>query len=177
VSFTAAGQAAADALRAAAPQDSPRNRCEVTSVLFDWVFDGPVNRITQGKDEIILEYGRGMRRTVHMNIGSHAPGATRSRAGHSIGHWEGDTLVVDTIALAAGILSGTVPHSDRLHVVERFRLDPQTLALRRDYSAEDPVYFTDRYAGSDTVLLADAAFAADRCEELTYRNYSREAQN
>ena len=35
--------------------------------------------------------------------------------------------------------------------------------------------FTDQYAGSDIVMPADAPYAEDRCEELTYRNYSLEA--
>lgn len=176
VTFTAAGQTASDALRVVSPEDSPRARCEITSILFDWVFDGPINRITQNADAITLEYGRGLTRTVHMNLTSHPENVTPSRAGHSIGRWEGDTLVVDTSAFAPGVLAGTVPHSDRLHVVERFTLDPQAPALRREYVAEDPVYFTDRYVGADTVLPADAPFAEDRCEELTYRNYSLEAQ-
>jgi hypothetical protein len=175
VTFTAAGQAASDELRAKPPEDSPRARCEITSILFDWVFDGPINRITKGTDAITIEYGRGLTRTIHMNVTSHPANIAPSRAGHSIGRWDGDTLVVDTVGFLPGILAGTVPHSERLHVVERFTLDPATLALERDYVAEDPVNFTDQYTGSDIVLPADAPYAEDRCEELTYRNYSLEA--
>ena len=176
VTFTAAGQAAADAFRNAKPEDSPRARCEVTSVLMDWVFDGPINRISRGEDEITLEYGRGLTRTIHLGMASHPVGSAPSRAGHSIGHWDGDTLVVDTASFSPGVLAGTVPHSDQLHIVERFTLDPATLALRRDYVAEDPLYFTDRYTAADTVLPADVPFAEDRCEDLTYRNYSQDAR-
>jgi hypothetical protein len=172
VTFTAAGQAAADVLRAAPPEDSPRARCEITSILFDWVFDGPINRITKSDAAITLEYGRGLLRTVHMNVASHPPNVAPTRAGHSIGRWDGDTLVVDTIGFSPGIIAATVAHSDRLHVVERFTLDPATMALKREYTAEDPVNFTDQYAGTDIVMPADAPFAEDRCEELTYRNYS-----
>jgi hypothetical protein len=175
VTFTAAGQAAADALRAVPPQDNPRSRCEITSILFDWVFDGPINRITQKEDEITIEYGRGLVRTIYMDMTTHPTNITPSRAGHSIGHWEDDTLVVDTVGFAPGSLAGTVAHTDQLHVVERFTLDPETFALKRDYVAEDPTYFTDQYAGSDIVKPADAPFAEDRCEDLTYRNYSEEA--
>ena len=109
-----------------------------------------------------------------MNLATHPASMKPSRAGHSIGRWDGDTLVVDTVGFASGSLAGTVPHGDKLHVVERFTLDPKTLALKRDYEAEDPVNFTDKYAGSDTVLPADAPYAADTCKELTYRNYSQE---
>jgi len=175
VTYTPAGQAASDALRAKPPEDSPRARCEITSVLFDWVFDGPINRITKADGAITVDYGRGLTRTIHMNMASHPASVAPSRAGHSIGRWDGDTLVVDTIGFTPGIVAGTVPHSERLHVVERFTLDPATAALKRDYTAEDPVNFTDQYAGSDIVFPADAPYAEDRCEELTYRNYSLEA--
>jgi len=48
-----------------AREDNPRFRCETTSIIFDWTFDGPVNRITQNKDSILLEYGQfGLKRTI-----------------------------------------------------------------------------------------------------------------
>src|SRR5690606_30432785 len=110
-----------------------------------------------------------------MNVTSHPDGLVPSRAGHSIGRWEGDTLVVDTAGFSPGILAGFVPHSEELRIVERFTLDTEKMALRREYVAEDPRYFADRYVGGDTVLPADAPFAEDPCEELTYRNYAEEA--
>lgn len=50
----------------------------------------------------------------------HPEGVFPQRNGHSIGHWEGSTLVVDTTGIKA-ITFGAVPHSDRMHVVERIR--------------------------------------------------------
>ena len=43
--------------------------------------------------------------------------------GHSIGHWEGDTLVVDTVGFndKSWLMSGRDPHTEELHVVERIR--------------------------------------------------------
>lgn len=176
VTLTDAGQEAADALRDAPPQANPRMRCEITSILFDWVFDGPINRITQNEDEIVIEYGRGLTRTVHMDMDAHPRDVEPSRAGHSIGRWEDDTLVVDTVGFLPGLIAGRVPHSGELHVVERFTLDAETMALKRDYVAEDPLYFEEPYVGSDTVKPADAPFAVDPCEELTYRNYSEHSE-
>ena len=176
VTLTAAGQAASDVLKGIAPQDNTRARCEITSILFDWVFDGPINRIAQTKDTITMEYSRGLMRVVHMNVDKHPASITPSRAGHSIGRWDGETLVVDTVGFAPGSLAGTVPSSDKLHVVERFTLDTKTLALKRDYVADDSVYFTDEYKGSDVVMPADAPYAADRCQDLTYKDYSKDPQ-
>jgi len=172
VTYTEAGQAAADAVRAIPASENTRARCEITSILFDWVFDGPINRITQRGDTITFEYGRDLVRTVHMGMDAHPADIEPSRAGHSIGRWDGDTLVVDTVGFEPGIIAGNVAHTDQLHVVERFTLDPETLSLQRDYVAEDPLYFTDQYVGSDIVKPADAAFAVDTCKELTYVDYS-----
>jgi hypothetical protein len=168
VTLTEAGQAASDALRDLPPERNPRLSCQITSVLFDWVFDGTINRITQSDDVITMEYGRGLTRTVHMDAQAHPSRIAPSRAGHSIGRWDGDTLVVDTVAFEPGSLAGTVAHSAELHVVERFMLDPETLALRREYVANDPLYFVNEYVSGDTVLPADAPFAVDACKELAY---------
>jgi hypothetical protein len=168
VTLTEAGRAAEESLRNAPPSENPRLSCGITSILFDWVFDGPVNRITQTPAVITLEYGHGLTRHIYMNLDEHPAAITPSRAGHSIGRWEGDTLVVHTVGFLPGSLAGTVPHSGELVIVERFTLDPESFALHRDYVAEDPVYFTGQYVSSDTVLPADAPFAVDDCKELAF---------
>ena len=172
--LTDAGQKAAASF---ARDDNPRFRCETTSIIFDWTFDGPVNRITQNRDTIVLQYGQlGLRRTINMNQKQHPANIKPSRAGHSIGRWEGDVLVVDTIGFLPGVLNAPVRHSDKLHVVERFSLDPKTMALTREYVAEDPVYLKGRYTGSDIIHVADAPYAPGRCAELGTVNYSKEGQ-
>ena len=170
--LTDAGEkAAADFKR----EDNPRFHCESTSILFDWTFDGPVDRITQNKDTVVMEYGQfGLKRTVYMNLKQHPGGVKPSRAGNSIGHWEGDTLVVDTIGFAPGFLNTPVRNSDKLHVVERFTLDPAKWSLTRSYTAEDPVYLKGKYSGSDTVIIADAPYNPGKCRELNFIDYSKE---
>jgi hypothetical protein len=166
VKLTAAGQAAADAMRKRPTSQNPRLSCQPTSILFDWVFDGAIGRITQSATAIKMEYGVGLTRTVHLNMTTHPANIKPSRAGHSIGRWEGDTLVVDTIGFAPGSLAGNLPHSDKLHVVERFTLNPTTLELTRAIVADDPLYFEDKYVDSDSVLPADAPFKVEACKEL-----------
>jgi hypothetical protein len=168
VTLTPRGQAEADAFRMWSPEDNPRLRCRPTSIILDWVFDGPVNRIAQQKDRIIIDYGLySFERVIHMDTDEHPANLVPSYAGHSIGRWDGDTLVVDTIGFEPGVLVAPIRHSDRLHVVERFTLDPQTVVLHRSYVAEDPVYFVGQYAGSDTVLVADVPYEPRPCKELT----------
>ena len=159
------------------PDDNPRFKCETTSILFDWTFDTPVNRITQNKDTIVIQYGQmDLKRTIHMNMKEHPKNIRPSRAGHSIGRWEGDTLVVDTVGFLPGVLTAPVRHSNQLHVVERFTLDPKTMRLTRQYEAEDAVYLKGKYTGQDVIQPADAPFTEDNCKEQGFIDYSKQAQ-
>jgi hypothetical protein len=176
VALTPAGQQAADAFETYNPQHNPRMRCETTSIIFDWTYDGAVNRITQTADTVTLEYGQlGFTRTIHLNMREHPARIEPSRAGHSIGRWENDVLVVDTVGFAPGVLSPPVLHTERLHVVERFSLDPAGPTLVRSYVAEDPLYFAGTYSGSDMLAVADVPYSPDECSDRTFVDYSREA--
>jgi hypothetical protein len=157
-------------------EDNPRFRCETTSILFDWTFDGPVNRIEQRDDAIVLRYGQmGLVRTIHLNAAERPTNVVPSRAGYSVGRWENDVLIVETTAFLPGVLNAPVRHSDRLRVVERFALDPETFLLRRTYEATDPVYLQGTYTGSDVIQIADAPYTDDNCRELGLIDYSKEA--
>lgn len=169
VTLTARGQAEADAFEMWSPQDNPRLRCRPTSIIFDWVFDGAVNRITQENDRIVIDYGLySFERVIHMDLAVHPADLEPSNAGHSIGRWDGDTLIVDTIGFEPGVIAPPIRHSDQLHIVERFTLETEPLSLVRQFVAEDPVYFTDSYVGSDRLLVADVPYEAHPCDELTF---------
>ena len=61
--------------------------------------------------------------------------------GHSVGHWEGDTLVVDTVGIKENVRFRDVPHSDQLRVSERIRMLSQDFFEDR-ITVTDPVYLT-----------------------------------
>ena len=167
VTLTAAGRAAAEALRKRPTSAEP------AALLSD--HEHPVRLGVRRRDQPHHAerdcHQDGVRRRPDPDRASEhdrAPGSTvaPSRAGHSIGRWDGDTLVVDTVGFEPGSLAGTLPHSSKLHVVERFTLNPATLELTRGIVAEDPVYFADKYVDSDSVLPADAPFRVEACKEL-----------
>ena len=81
-------------------------------------------------------------------------------------------LVVDTVGFAPGVLSPPILNSTELHVVERFSLDPSNMSLKREYVAQDPVYFVGDYRGSDAIQIADVPYSPDTCKELTFVDYS-----
>jgi hypothetical protein len=177
VELTAAGQAVLDATDLRSPEGNPRFRCETTSIVFDWNWDGSINRVVQRGDTITLEHGQhGFLRTIHMNLEDHPADIEPSRGGHSIGRWEDDVLVVDTIGFLPGLLTGQLVHSDQLHIVERFSFDADENALTREYTADDPLHFVGQHSGSDTLYVADAPFAVHGCQELMNVDYSVEGQ-
>jgi hypothetical protein len=82
-------------------------------------------------------------RRIHMNV-AHPAHVKPSWFGDSVGHYEGDTLVVDTIGLSprAYIDDFQTPHSDKLHVVERYRLIDGGKQLEVKLYVEDEGAFT-----------------------------------
>jgi hypothetical protein len=77
-------------------------------------------------------------RVIPLNGGPHVPSNIQSWHGDSRGHWEGDTLVVDTTNYKPGSFMNS---SDKLHVVERFsRGGPET--LKYEITIDDPDTWT-----------------------------------
>jgi len=103
---------------------NPRNQCHLEGPPF--VFTNGPTRIVQGKDKVAILYQYNHQvRHVRMNA-QHPAKVTPSPYGDSVGRYEGDTLVIDTVGIKVGKYSmvdwyGT-PHSEALHVVERYRM-------------------------------------------------------
>jgi hypothetical protein len=145
------------------PAQHPQMQCLTTSIIFNWYMETLVNRITQSETTITIEYGHGLVRTIHVN-GEHPARIEPTRAGHSIGRWDGDVLVVDTVGFLPGMLALEVAHGEDLHVVERFALSGDGSILTRDYAATDPDYFVGDYTGTDPTPRSPVPFAADVCD-------------
>jgi hypothetical protein len=168
VKLTAAGRKALEKFDPAS-RDNPRLRCEPTGILFDWTFDSVVNRITQTPARITLQYGHmDLSRVIHLDRGAPPKGGPASRSGYSVGHWEGDALVVQTSGFLPGVLNADarILHGAQLRITERFELDPATHKLTRRYEAVDPEYFEDAWRGGDEVLASDVSYAPYRCKDL-----------
>jgi len=104
--------------------------------------------IVQGPDAVVMHITWGnMTRVIFLDGRPHpGPGPygedPHTINGHSVGRWEGDTLVVDTANMTAGVYDQTgAPHSDQVHLVERIRLvGPNQLEDRMTIT--DPVMLT-----------------------------------
>jgi hypothetical protein len=99
--------------------------------------------------EITILYSRDSQvRHVYLDA-AHAKNLPKTWYGESVGRYEGDTLVIDTIGLNDKTDTdrfGT-PHSDQIHVVERYRLADDRQTLEVLFTVDDPVYFTTPWSG------------------------------
>jgi hypothetical protein len=97
--------------------------------------------------------------------------------GHSIGRWEGNTLVVDTIGIKEGtwLDSGGFEHSDKLHLIERFEKTDQN-TIKWTVTVEDPVFYLRPFTYSRNLRRANhdevPRLIPARCDEN-----EREAQH
>ncbi len=169
VELTPAGIRAAEGFDV--QRDNPRQNCLPTNIFLNWTADFHVNRIIQDDASIILRYGfMDLDRTIYLGMAEHPQNITPSREGHSIGSWEDDVLIVDTIGFAPGVLITrrdlSLMHSDQMHTVERFSYDVEKQSLLRTYVAEDPLYFTGQFTGQDTLYLSDVPFDTIACTDL-----------
>jgi hypothetical protein len=99
--------------------------------------------IVQGPKEVLLIYsGNHEVRHVYLDV-SHSKSVKPSWYGESIGRYEGDTLVIDTIGISqkAVIDNYHTPHTDALHVVERWHLIDDGKTLETDLLVDDPGAF------------------------------------
>jgi hypothetical protein len=109
------------------------------------VFD-ELRTIELGDDQIVMRFdntGDRSERVVHMTA-AHPANLQPSLQGHSIGRWEGETLVIDTIGFEADSsgLGLNVPAGPRKHMVERLTLTEDRTRLRYEVTVEDPDFLT-----------------------------------
>jgi len=156
--------------------DDPILRCHVVNIFNGWNHDQHVNDISQTDNTITLQYGfMDFVRTIHLGLEEHPGDIEPSTGGHSIGHWDGDTLVVDTIGFEEGVLShqSGLKHSDQMHTIERFRFDAEREYLVRDYTVTDPLYLVGEASGQDLMALSDTPYTPYNCLELSGDNNIR----
>jgi hypothetical protein len=87
-------------------------------------------------------------RLIHTDGRPHLPAdAPHSKMGDSIGHWEGDTLVIDTDHLTSSTITNNgLDHSDQIHMVERYRLSDGGKRLEASQWFSDPAMIANNGA-------------------------------
>jgi hypothetical protein len=118
-----------------------QSRCYPGGVPGQLLFLEPVFFIQRPNEVVMLWQRNTFVRRIRLG-GAHPENVKPSWFGDSIGHYEGDdTLVADTIGLStrnSHIDSFRTPHSEKLHVVERFTLAPDKQSITAIVTVEDP---------------------------------------
>jgi hypothetical protein len=94
-------------------------------------------------------------RVIRMDLKEHPKDLVPSYYGHSIGRWEGDTLVVDTIGFneKMWIDRGQAPHTEKLHLVEKFtRTDMRSMTY--ELTVDDPGAYTAIWSRTSQMTFA-----------------------
>jgi hypothetical protein len=131
----------------------PTYRCEPVAIRRGWFAPGTPMAIRQEGDDIVIQHEwMDIERTVHMNQAEAPAGTPETILGYSRGHWEGDTLVVETDHYNEGVLNQFVEipgqpmrgllHSNALRTVERITFNAETNGIDLEIEHYDPKYFT-----------------------------------
>jgi len=121
-------------------------------------------------DELTIGYeSMDVVRTVHMNAAPPPAGTPRTPNGYSVGHWDGEQLVIETTHLDTRIVDilGT-PKGERMSLEERYAIDVRDAEtyLRLDLTMTDPDTFVSPYEWRfDFVLRPDWELLEYACEE------------
>jgi hypothetical protein len=111
-------------------------------------------------------------RIIHLDGRPHLPASIRRWMGDSVGHWEANTLVVDTTNFNDGggfygDAGGNFGWDRNLHLVERFNLlDADTLLYR--FEIDDPTAFTQPWKGELTLERSPGPIYEYACHEANY---------
>jgi hypothetical protein len=121
-------------------RDLPQSRCQPMGVTLAPVFQ-PWKTVQTPTLLVIIAEGE-LPRQVFLDGRGHPKDFNPAWMGHSIGHWDGDTLVVDTTGFndKAWFSAGGIPHTEKMHITERYhRVDLGHLEI--EFSIEDPDTF------------------------------------
>ncbi len=109
-------------------------------------------------------------RTIYMDGRTHPANVSPTYYGHSIGWWQGDTLVVDTVGFNEGFWMDRdgLPHTEKLHTIERFtRTD--AAALKYELTVDDPGAYTKPFSGGTTLRWEDGTELFEyQCQQSNY---------
>ncbi|MEO0063300.1 MAG: hypothetical protein RLZZ08_1860 [Pseudomonadota bacterium] len=134
------------AARAHAEQWKPEDEmtlqrvCAVPSIVYS--VQGPFPfEVEEAAGVIVFRYEYfDQIRLIWMDGRTHpAADGPHTKMGHSVGHWDGDELVIDTTNIAASTITNNgLDHSDAIHMVERYKLSADGKALMATQWFEDP---------------------------------------
>jgi hypothetical protein len=130
----------------------------------------PILILQTAKQVTMINHGGPEVRRIYLDI-PHSANPKPSWYGESVGHYEGgDTLVVDTIAISTKtfIDNYRTPHTDQLHVIERYKLVDGGKAIEVRISVDDPGAFTTQWSAVQRFRRVPHGWTEDICAENNF---------
>jgi hypothetical protein len=150
-----------------------RSSCQPGGVPgFDLLLGGALF-ILQSPSEVTMFFS-GNAETRHIRLNTpHSANPKPSWYGESVGHYEGDTLVVDTIGLndKTFLDNYRTPHTDKLHVTERWRTIEAGKKLEILITIDDPGTFNEPWQALRQYDRVNRAFVEDICSENNFNPF------
>jgi hypothetical protein len=146
---------------------TPRSSCRMAGVPGFMVMGGGQLFFVQSPNEVLMLFdGDAHVRHVRMDA-PHSASPKPSWYGESVGRYEGDTLVVDTIGLNAKTFVDNyrTPHTEKLHVVERWRLIEGGSKLEVHVTVDDPDTFNQPWQAIRRYEKGQGGFPEEICAE------------
>ena len=151
----------------------PHTRCKPSGVARQFLTPYGVEIVDLPELERVFIFDIGgphTYRTVYMDGRTHPANFSPTFYGHSIGWWEGDTLVIDTVGYNEGFWMDRdgLPHTDKLHTIERLtRTD--AAALKYELTVDDPGAYTKPWTGGMTLRWEDGTELFEyQCQQSNY---------
>jgi hypothetical protein len=144
-----------------------RSSCQAAGVPgFDLLLGGALFILQSPAEVTMLFSGNHEARHIWLNA-SHSADPKSSWYGESVGHYEGDTLVVDTVALndKTFLDNYRTPHTAKLHVTERWRMIEGGKKLEILLTIDDPGTFNQPWQALRQYDRVNRTFAEDICSE------------
>jgi hypothetical protein len=173
IALTSAGTAALD--RYEERTMSPALECIPQPAPF-LMYVPDLKRITTTDAAITItgEYDAAQR-TVHLDVANH-DGVTPSLQGHSIGRWDGATLVIDTAAFADHRIGNAfgVPSGAQKRLIERLTRNQDGLSLTYQFELSDPEFLAAPVTGAVRwVYRPNSQFEPEECNRENARRFAQ----
>ena len=147
---------------------TPRSSCRPAGVsgFMSYGRFTPVFFVQSPKEVVIIFESNQEVRRVYLDV-PHSENPPPSWYGESVGHYEGDTLVIDTVALndRTFVDNYRTPHTEKLHVVERWKVVDDGNVLEVTFTVDDPDAFYEPWTAKQRYRRVQQPFREEICAE------------
>jgi hypothetical protein len=154
-------------------RDDPTRQCSPVNPVRAWIAPGTPTEIRERDGQIEIQHEfMDTTRIVDMHGNDHPGKIARSIMGHSVGRFDGESLIVATSLFEAGVLlthaadDSGVLHSEDLEMTEVYSVVPDTGELKIEWSARDAQYFPEPITGE--LLMSPTNLAIDNFDCVPY---------